>query len=65
MTKPDVEFVEVMLRRVECKPHEIAYVDDNQDYARPAADRGVNVVIYSTGEIDKLRTDLRRLGVVC
>jgi HAD superfamily hydrolase (TIGR01509 family) len=64
LTKPEGEFVEVMLRSVGCEPHEIVYVDDNQDYARPAADRGVNVVIYSTGEIDKLRIELRRLGVV-
>jgi HAD superfamily hydrolase (TIGR01509 family) len=64
LTKPDKEFVEVMLRTVGCEPHEIVYVDDNQIYARPARDLGIHVVIYSTGQGDKLRIELQRLGVV-
>lgn len=64
LTKPEKEFVEVMLRKARCEPDAIAYIDDNESYARPARDLGVHVVIYSRGQGDKLRMELQRLGVV-
>jgi FMN phosphatase YigB (HAD superfamily) len=64
LTKPEKEFVEVMLRKVGCEADAIVYIDDNEIYARPARDLGVQVIIYSTGQGDKLRMELQRLGVV-
>jgi FMN phosphatase YigB (HAD superfamily) len=64
LTKPEKEFVEVMLRKVGCEADAIVYIDDNEIYARPARDLGVQVIIYSRGQGDKLRMELQRLGVV-
>jgi putative hydrolase of the HAD superfamily len=64
LTKPDRAFVEVMIEKAGCRPAEIAYLDDNEEYAKPARDLGVQVVIYSRGQGEKLRGDLKRLGVV-
>jgi putative hydrolase of the HAD superfamily len=63
LTKPEKEFVEVMIRKAGCEAHAIVYIDDNEIYARPARDLGVQVVIYSRGQSDKLRMELQRLGV--
>ncbi|MBI1996607.1 MAG: HAD-IA family hydrolase [Deltaproteobacteria bacterium] len=65
MTKPEPEFVRVMIERSGARPEEIVYIEDNESYAKPARDLGVNVVIYQRGEIERLRQELRRQGVVC
>jgi putative hydrolase of the HAD superfamily len=64
VTKPEKEFVEVMVREVKCKPEEIVYIDDNEQYTKPARDMGLRVLIYSRGEVEKLKTDLTKLGIV-
>ncbi|MBI2532054.1 MAG: HAD-IA family hydrolase [Deltaproteobacteria bacterium] len=64
-TKPEPEFVRVMIERSGARPEEIVYIEDNESYAKPARDLGVNVVIYQRGEIERLRQELRRQGVVC
>jgi putative hydrolase of the HAD superfamily len=65
MTKPEPEFVQVMIERSGVRPEEIVYIEDNESYAKPARDLGVSVVIYQRGEIERLRQELRRQGVVC
>jgi len=65
MTKPEREFVQVMIERSGVRPEEIVYIDDNESYAKPARDLGVSVVTYQRGEIERLRQELRRQGVVC
>jgi len=65
MTKPEREFVLAMIEKSGVRPEEIVYIDDNESYAKPARDLGVNVVIYQRGEIDRLRLKLRRQGVAC
>jgi HAD superfamily hydrolase (TIGR01509 family) len=65
MTKPEKEFVEAMIQKSGVRPEEIVYIDDNDSYTTPARDLGVNVVIYQRGEIERLRQELRRLGVAC
>jgi len=65
MTKPERVFVQVMVEKSGARPEEILYIDDNESYAKPARDLGVNVVIYQRGEIERLRQELRRQGVVC
>jgi putative hydrolase of the HAD superfamily len=65
MTKPEGEFVRFMIERSGVRPEEIVYIDDNDSYTTPARDLGVNVVIYQRGEIERLRQELRRLGVAC
>lgn len=64
MTKPEREFVEVMIKKSAVRPDEILYIDDNDSYAQPARERGVNVVIHRQGETERLRTELRQRGLV-
>lgn len=63
-TKPDQEFVRIMIEQSGFRPEEIVYIEDNEPYAQPARELGVKVVIYSRGKIEALVEDLRRLGVV-
>jgi HAD superfamily hydrolase (TIGR01509 family) len=64
MTKPEREFVEVMIKKSGVRPDEILYIDDNDSYAQPARELGVNVVIQRQGETESLRTELRQRGLV-
>ena len=63
VTKPEKKFVEVMVREARCKPEEIVYIDDNDQFTEPARDMGVRVLIYARGEVKKLKQDLVELGV--
>lgn len=65
VTKPDGRFVKIMIEKAEAKPEEIVYLEDNEAYARPARELGVQVVIYKRGEAEKLRRALRERGVAC
>lgn len=65
LTKPDGRFVEIMIEKAEVKPEEIVYLEDNEAYAQPARERGVQVVIYKRGEAEKLQRELRERGVAC
>jgi HAD superfamily hydrolase (TIGR01509 family) len=63
LTKPDKQFVEIMIDKAGCRAEEIVYIDDNDRYAQPARELGVNVVLYARGECEKLRVDLKKLAV--
>ena len=63
LTKPDKKFVEVMIAEVGCRPEEIVYIDDNDQYTLPAREMKLNVLIYSRGQIAKLKAELRALGI--
>ena len=63
LTKPDKKFVEVMISEIGCRPEEIVYIDDNDQYTLPAREMKLNVLIYSRGEVTRLERELRRLGV--
>lgn len=65
MTKPERAFVEAMIVKSAARPEEIVYIDDNDHYAQPARDLGVNVVIHQKGDTAGLRAALRQLGVDC
>jgi HAD superfamily hydrolase (TIGR01509 family) len=64
MTKPEREFVEVMIEKSGVPPDEIVYIDDNDSYAKPARELGVNVIIYQRGQAGQLREKLRQHGLV-
>ena len=63
LTKPDKNFIDVLLTKSGCRPEEIAYIEDNDSYAQTAREAGINVPIYRRGSIRDLEDDLRRLGV--
>jgi HAD superfamily hydrolase (TIGR01509 family) len=64
MTKPEREFVEAMIDKSDVRCDEILYIDDNDSYAQPARELGVDVVIYRQGDIQGLRRALRERGLV-
>ena len=63
LTKPEREFVEVLIEKSGVRPEEIVYIDDNDSYAKPARELGVNVIIYRRGEASRLRQELKRYGL--
>ncbi|HTN69903.1 MAG TPA: HAD family hydrolase [Methylomirabilota bacterium] len=63
-TKPEREFVKIMIEKVGSRPEEIVYIDDNDTYAQPARELGVQVLIYTRGEVARLRRESRERGVV-
>lgn len=65
MTKPERAFVEAMISKCGARPEEIIYIDDNDTYAQPARDLGVNVVIHRQGDTARLRVALVQHGVDC
>jgi len=65
MTKPERAFVEAMIARSGARPEEMVYIDDNDLYAQPARDLGVNVVIHRQGNTARLRVALGQYGVDC
>jgi len=65
MTKPERAFVEAMIAKSGARPEEIIYIDDNDSYAQPARDLGVNVVIHRQGDTAGLRLALMQHGVEC
>jgi HAD superfamily hydrolase (TIGR01509 family) len=64
LTKPDRKFTAIMVRECGCRPEEIIYIDDNEKYVWPAQELGVQVLIYSRGDVAKLKRQLRALGVL-
>jgi FMN phosphatase YigB (HAD superfamily) len=65
MTKPERGFVEAMIAKSGVRPEEIVYIDDNDSYAQPARELGVNVIIHRQGNTAGLRVALTRYGVDC
>ena len=63
LTKPESQFVEVMIEKSGVGPDEIVYIDDNDSYAKPARELGVNVIIYRRGEVVQLRQRMKRYGM--
>jgi putative hydrolase of the HAD superfamily len=65
LTKPERAFVELMIEKSGVRPEEIVYIDDNDTYAQPARELGVNVIIHRHRDIAGLRHVLRQHGVHC
>ena len=63
-TKPDPAFVEVLLRELGCAPEAIAYIDDKQSALDPALARGVNGILYRSGDMANVTQRLASLGAM-
>jgi putative hydrolase of the HAD superfamily len=64
LTKPERAFVQVMIDKAGVRPEEIVYIDDNDSYAKPARELGVNVIIYQRGEMRRLRQELKHYALM-
>lgn len=63
LVKPDKKFVKVMIKESGCRPEEIVYIDDNEEYLAAAKILGVGIILYKKGRIKELEEQLRRVGV--
>lgn len=62
--KRDPRFLEILLETLGERPEEILYIDDSQSVLAQAEQRGLNVVHYTTGQIARVETAMRQLGVI-
>ncbi len=62
--KRDPRFLEILLETLGERPEEILYIDDSESVLARAEQRGVNVVHYTTGQIARIETAMRELGVL-
>lgn len=60
--KRDPEFLEVLLATLVERPEEILYIDNCRNVLESAERRGLNVVLYTTGQMTRIETAMRRLG---
>lgn len=63
LMKPDQRFVMAMIKEAGCRPEEIAYIDDIEEYLTAAKILGVKTILYQKGKIRELEEQLRRGGV--
>jgi len=63
--KPERAFVDVLLKVSGFRPSDMFMVDDSAEALEPIRKSGMRGSIYTTGNINKLRTDLRDFGVDC
>jgi FMN phosphatase YigB (HAD superfamily) len=63
INKPAKKFVEIMVRESGVKPEEIVYIDDDEYHSKEAHRFGIKVLIYKRGEIQKLKKQLRKMGI--
>ncbi len=61
--KPELEFLEWMIKQTGVRPDEITYIDDSPHDSGQAKELGLNLVIYSRGKIQELRKNLSKLGI--
>jgi len=61
--KGDPQFLESLLEMLSVPPDEILYIDDSRDALELAEQRGLNVVLYTTGQVAKIEAAMRRLGI--
>ena len=63
LIKTDIGFVDALLPVCQAESQEIVLIDDKEKAVTEARDAGLNVLIYKRGEIEKLKTILKDLGV--
>ena len=63
LNKPDRRFIEVMVKKTNCEPREIIYIDDTEKHTLLAKEMGINALIYSQGRIKRLKKELKELGI--
>ncbi len=57
--KPENKFIEILLKESNLKPEEIICIDDSKYWSRGVPKFGIRVMIYKTGQIQKLKESLK------
>jgi FMN phosphatase YigB (HAD superfamily) len=61
--KSEPQFLHVLLKTLRQRPDQILYIDNSSIPLELAKRRGVNVVRYTTGQIQNTEAAIRRLGI--
>ncbi len=61
--KRDPRFLEILLTTLGEQPDEILYIDNSPAVLEEAERRGLNVVLYTTGQISRIEAAMLRLGI--
>lgn len=61
--KGDPQFLESLLAMLDVPPGDILYIDDSRDALQLAEQRGLNVVLYTTGQVARIEAAMRHLGM--
>ena len=59
--KPEKEIYEYLIRRANCKPEEMVFIDDYHSFAEGAQRADINAIVFKS--LTQLKRDLRRLGI--
>jgi len=59
--KPDRRIFRIMLRKSDCKPQEVIFIDDNPKLVKAARRFGINGIIFKNSK--QMINDLRKFGV--
>ncbi len=62
--KRDRQFLDVLLATLRDRPEEILYIDNSAQVLEWSEGRGVNTVLYTTGQIARIEAALQRLGIL-
>ncbi len=62
--KRDRQFLDVLLTTLGDRPEEILYIDNSAEVLEWSEGRGVNTVLYTTGQIARIEAALQRLGIL-
>ncbi len=62
--KRDPQFLDVLLTTLGDRPEEILYIDNSAQVLEWSEGRGVNAVLYTTGQIARVEAALQRLGIL-
>ena len=62
--KRDRQFLEILMETLGDRPEEILYIDNSAQVLEWSEGRGVNVVLYTTGQIARIEAALHRLGIL-
>jgi putative hydrolase of the HAD superfamily len=52
--KPDPEIYRILIKRLDLKPEEILFLDDDPTKLPPAEEQGIKTLVYKWGETDKV-----------
>lgn len=63
LIKTDEGFVDALLAVSQAKPQEIVYIDDKERVVGEAREKALNVLVYRSGNYEKLVSALKSLGV--
>ncbi len=63
LRKPDPSFYHLALKKASVNPEETVFIDDKNEHTDAAKKIGIQTILYTYGNNEKLIDDLRKLGI--